>query len=105
MINTNYKIPTHGSPSSSNIFLFGLPTRASSNILKIISSMFGPDHDDANDNKNMNTNLIYTPQKSGGISTRHTGIIGGTKRKHKNKSKKTRKNKSNKKRVKLISKK
>ena len=67
--------------------------------------MFGPDHDDANDNKNMNTNLMYTPQKSGGISTRHTGIIGGTKRKHKNKSKKTRKNKSNKKRVKLISKK
>jgi len=99
MINTNYKIPTHGSP-----------TRASSNILKSNSSMFDPDDDDANDNENMNPNLMYTPQKSGGISTppKFTvpkGLRGGTKRKHKNKSKKTRKNKSNKKRVKLISKK
>lgn len=112
MINTNYKIPTHGSPPSSNIFLFGSPTRASSNILKSNSSMFGPDDDDdANDNENMNPNLMYTPQKSRGISTPPTGLRGirglrgGTKRKHKNKSKKTRKNKSNKKRVKLISKK
>jgi len=75
-------------------FLFGSPTRASSNILKSNSSMFGPDDDDdANDNENMNPNLMYTPQKSRGISTPPTGLRGirglrgGTKRKHKNKSK------------------
>ncbi len=49
---------------------------------------------------------LSTPSKGlRGFSTPSKGPRGGTKRKHKNKSKKTRMNKSNKKRVKLISKK